>query len=223
MIRAQVTTIDDPIFLESLDFIQSHLGFTGLDNLQQQVLERLIHSSGDFELQSLLRFSPEACQEGVAALNAGAPILTDTAMAAAAVAPMSLRTVNAQVRTVLDWVPEKVVSGTTRTAIGIVRAWCELSIEYPKSKSPIVLIGSAPKALEALLDLVDQGAMAPSLIIGMPVGFIGVAASKRRLSISGLPHIRLDGTRGGAGLAAAAINALLRASIFSDETDSERG
>ena len=51
-------TIDHPIFLESIAYIKSELGGTGLDSLQQQVLERLIHSSGDFGLQASLRFSP---------------------------------------------------------------------------------------------------------------------------------------------------------------------
>ena len=45
----------------------------------------------------------------------------------------------------------------------------------------------------------------------MPVGFVGVAESKRRLAASGLPQIRLEGSRGGAGLVGAAVNALLRA------------
>jgi precorrin-8X/cobalt-precorrin-8 methylmutase len=50
----------------------------------------------------------------------------------------------------------------------------------------------------------------PALVIGMPVGFVGVKESKRELARSGLPHIRLEGSRGGAGLVAAALNALLR-------------
>jgi len=50
----------------------------------------------------------------------------------------------------------------------------------------------------------------PSLIIGMPVGFIGVAESKTRLIKSGIPHIVLQGSKGGASLAAAATNALLK-------------
>jgi len=37
-----------------------------------------------------------------------------------------------------------------------------------------------------------------------------VAESKRRLAASALPQIRLDGSRGGAGLVGAAANALLR-------------
>ena len=77
----------------------------------------------------------------------------------------------------------------------------------------MVLIGSAPTALEVLLQQVALGAPAPSLVIGMPVGFVGVAESKAHLAASGLDQIRLEGTRGGAGLVAAAVNALLRASV----------
>jgi precorrin-8X/cobalt-precorrin-8 methylmutase len=39
---------------------------------------------------------------------------------------------------------------------------------------------------------------------------VGVAESKRHLAESDLVHIRLDGSRGGAGLVGAAANALLR-------------
>jgi len=65
------------------------------------------------------------------------------------------------------------------------------------------------------LDAVAAGAPPPSLIIGMPVGFVGVAESKRRLASSGLEQIRLEGSRGGAGLVGAAVNALLRAAAAS--------
>ena len=94
----------------------------------------------------------------------------------------------------------------------MVRAWPELiqAAEVSSLPLPLVLIGSAPTALEQLLDQLDAGAAAPSLVIGMPVGFVGVPESKRRLAKSALDQIRLDGTRGGAGLVAAAANALLR-------------
>ena len=74
----------------------------------------------------------------------------------------------------------------------------------------MALIGSAPTALELLLEQVAAGAQSPALVIGMPVGFVGVAESKRHLAASGLAQIRLEGSRGGAGLVAAAANALLR-------------
>ena len=199
---------DHPIFTESIRRIREALGPTDLDPLQQQVLERLVHSSGDLALGALLRFSYGACEAGLTALQQGAPILTDTAMAAAAVAPMAQRTLQTNVRTVLEWAPDQAPSGSTRTAAGMERAWQELSATGP---APLVLIGSAPTALEVMLEQVAAGAPAPSLVIGMPVGFVGVAESKRHLAESGLAHIRLGGRRGGAGLVAAAVNALLRA------------
>ena len=190
------------------------LGDTGLDPLQQQVLERLVHSSGDPGLAPLLRFSDGACDRGLAALKAGAAILTDTAMAAAAVTPMARRTGGNAVCGLLDWAPDRAPEGSTRSAAAMARAWTALTskAEVAGQPMPLVLVGSAPTALEQLLDQVDAGAPRPALVIGMPVGFVGVPESKRRLASTSLDQIRLEGTRGGAGLVAAAANALLRAS-----------
>ena len=160
-----------------------------------------------------------ACGRGMEALRDGALILTDTAMAAAAVAPMARRTSGNRVACLLDWAPDQAPAGSTRAALGMQRAWEELAAggsgppphgaDWPLA--PVVLIGSAPTALERLLELVAAGAAVPALVIGMPVGFVGVAESKRHLAEAGLDHIRLEGSRGGAGLVAAACNALLRA------------
>jgi precorrin-8X/cobalt-precorrin-8 methylmutase len=200
---------DHPIFSESLRLIRDLPGtaaaLAALGTLQQDVLLRLIHSSGDPELAGHLRFGPGACEAALVALAAGAPILTDTAMAAAAVAPMAGRTFANQVRSVLDWAPERAPAGSTRTAAGMAAALAG------QGEPGVVLIGSAPTALEVLLELVALKAVpAPALVIGMPVGFVGVAQSKRHLAESGLVHIRLEGSKGGAGLVAAACNALLR-------------
>ena len=93
------------------------------------------------------------------------------------------------------------------------RCWPELTTaaQTAGQPMPLLLVGSAPTALEQLLDQVDAGGSRPALVIGMPVGFVGVPESKRRLASTSLDQIRLEGTRGGAGLVAAAANALLRA------------
>ena len=186
-----------------------------MDLLSQDVLERLVHSSGDPSLAALLQFSPGACDLGLQALKNGAVILTDTAMAAAAVRPMAARTAGNEVRCLLDWAPAQSPQGSTRSAAAMVRAWPELiqASEVASQPLPLVLIGSAPTALEQLLDQLDEGLPAPSLVIGMPVGFVGVPESKRRLAATALAQIRLEGTRGGAGLVSAACNALLRAAV----------
>lgn len=234
--------LDHPIFRESIRRIRlllaeqaeadEHLAelLAGLTPLERDVLERCIHSCGDVAIAPELRFSPAvaagaeggACAVGAAALAAGASIITDTAMAAAAVAPMARRTFGNRVACVLDWAPAAPPAGSTRTAAGMAAVLRELGT----AAGAVVLIGSAPTALEVLLEQVDAAGAAdamgemglgvarlpsPALVIGMPVGFVGVAESKRRLAASGLAQVRLEGSKGGAALVAAACNALLRA------------
>jgi precorrin-8X/cobalt-precorrin-8 methylmutase len=208
-----VPGFDHPIFTESLRLIRAALADPSaphaidLDALslpEQEVVLRLIHSSGDLTIAADLRVSAQACLAGLQALAAGTPILTDTAMAAAAVAPMARRTFANPVHCVLNWAPPQAPQGGTRAAAGMAVALRE----YPGA---VVLIGSAPTALELLLEQVTAGEIAPpALVIGMPVGFVGVAESKHHLAKSGLPQIRLEGSRGGAGLVGAVANALLR-------------
>ena len=119
-------TPEHPIFLESVKYIRSKLGFTGLDQIQQSILERIIHSSGDFSLQSCLRFSPSACEQAINALQKGAKILTDTYMAEAAISPMARRTINSDVQCILGMAPTSIDSNVnTRSAIGMRNIWLD--------------------------------------------------------------------------------------------------
>ena len=101
----------------------------------------------------------------------------------------------------------------TKTAYGIEHAWLDLSRKYYGKVSPIVVFGSSPTGLEKLLDILEVCDKKPTLIIGMPVGFIGVEKSKKRLLATNLPYIVMGSTRGGAAMAGATVNALLRESI----------
>ena len=205
--------IDHPIFLESIRFIRSRLVANDLNYLEKKVLERLVHTSGDFTVQNLVNFSEGACEKGLQALKNGAPILTDTDMAAAAIKSMAENTTRNKVFTARMWFSEKNHTKLTKTAYGLSEGWKELSVKNSGTKSPIVVIGSSPTALTYLIDILDKTEDFPSLIIGMPVGFIGVEKSKSKLISTNLPNIILNSTRGGAAMAAAAVNALLRESI----------
>ncbi len=205
--------IDHPIFLESIKFIRSHLVANDLNYLEKKVLERLVHTSGDFSIQNLIEFSEGACEKGLQALKNGAPILTDTDMAAAAIKSMAENTTRNKVFTASMWFGENNYTKLTKTAYGLSEGWKELSFKYSGIQSPILVIGSSPTALTYLIDILDNAKDLPSLIIGMPVGFIGVEKSKNKLIATDHPRIILKSTRGGAAMAAAAVNALLRESI----------
>ena len=204
-------TSEHPIFLQSVEYIRSQIQFTGLNQAQQTILERMIHASGDLTLQPCLKFSPHACEQAINALRNGAKIFTDTYMAEAAIAPMARRTLKTEIQCILSMAPESLDSTlTTRSAIGMKKLWLDYSAKENLLNPPIVVIGSSPTALIALLELVEEGYVMPSLIIGMPVGFIGVSESKNRLLNSECQYIVLEGSKGGASIAAATINALLR-------------
>ena len=204
---------DHPIFIESINFIRSNLGENNFNYLENKVLERLVHTSGDFDIQNLLEFSDGACEKAITSLKRGAPILTDTDMASAAIKSMAKKTCGNLVISAKKWFEDNSQSGLTKTAYGVERGWIELSSKYSGIKSPIVVIGSSPTALVTLLDHLENSRQTPSLIIGMPVGFIGVQQSKQKLLTTSYPRIVINSSRGGAAMAAAAINALLRETI----------
>ena len=204
---------DHPIFLESIKFIKSKLTKNDFNCIESKVLERLIHTSGDFQIQKLLKFSENVCEGALESLRLGAPILTDTDMAAAAIKTMANKCNGNSVYSAKKWVMDNLEITCTKTAYGIEHAWLDLSKKYYGKVSPIVVFGSSPTALEKLLDILEGCNNRPSLIIGMPVGFIGVEKSKKRLCATNLPYIVMGSTRGGAAMAGATINALLRESI----------
>ena len=204
---------DHPIFLESIKFIKSKLTKNNFNRIELKVLERLIHTSGDFQIQELLEFSENVCERTLEALKLGAPILTDTDMAAAAIKAMANKSNGNKVFSAKKWVMDDLEISCTKTAYGIEHAWLDLSRKYYGKVSPIVVFGSSPTGLEKLLDILEVCDNKPTLIIGMPVGFIGVEKSKKRLLATNLPYIVMGSTRGGAAMAGATVNALLRESI----------
>jgi precorrin isomerase len=73
------------------------------------------------------------------------------------------------------------------------------------------VIGNAPTALDELVRCAAAGLVRTPLVIGLPVGFVGAVAAKASLRASRLPAISNRSERGGAAVAAAAVNALLYA------------
>ena len=204
---------DHPIFIDSINFIRSKLPENNFNQIETNVLERLVHTSGDFSIQSLLKFSKHACDHSMKAIISGAPILTDTDMAAVAINSMAKNAHDNLVFSAKNWVEDDIEYSSTKTAYGIEKGWLELSKLYCENLSPLVIFGSSPTGLEKLLDILEESNQQPSLIVGMPVGFIGVEKSKKRLIESDHNYIVLESTRGGAAMAAAAINALLRSTF----------
>jgi precorrin-8X/cobalt-precorrin-8 methylmutase len=81
----------------------------------------------------------------------------------------------------------------------------------------VFVIGNAPTALFELLALtVEQPMLAPALVIGLPVGFVGATESKAALRATGLPAVSNVSAKGGSAVAAAALNALIYPDLLTE-------
>ena len=166
---------------------------------------RLIHACGMVEVADRLAFSPGAYEAGHAALQAGAPVLCDCEMVGAGIIRRYLPSENEVIVTLNDPKVPGIAAGigNTRSAAA-VELWAE------HLEGAVVAIGNAPTALFHLLELLDEGAPKPAVILGFPVGFVGAAESKAELASNprGSDFVALRGRRGGSAIASAAVNAL---------------
>jgi len=175
------------------------------DGPRWDVVRRLIHTTADFELLDLVRFSDGAVRDGIRAIEAGATIVTDTEMARCAIPPRRLARFGCAVRCFMNDPAVETAAkaaGSTRAALAV-----DFALDLP---GPLIfVIGNAPTALLRLLSRLDGGAPAPALVVGMPVGFVNAAQSKALLMTrADVPWIAIAGRKGGSALAGATINAL---------------
>lgn len=178
-----------------------------LPPLERAVVMRVVHTTGDPAAARLLRFSPGACEAGVAAIKRGAKLFTDVQMLLAGVSKRVLARFGMEP---CCYISQPEVAATA-AATGLTRAMLAVRRAGQELNGAVVCIGNAPTALFELLRLVQEEGVRPGLVIGTPVGFVGAAESKELLQevMPEGPYITVTGTRGGSTIAAAILNALL--------------
>lgn len=198
----------DEIEKKSFEIISRKLKFMGVtaEGASGAVLKRIIHTTADFDYVENLRFSQNAAEIGVEIFRKGCRIVTDTNMALSGVSKAALAKSGSEIFSYIadPQVVEKAKSqGVTRACIAMEKA-----AEYKGNL--VIAVGNAPTALIKLCELMQEGKIKPSLIIGVPVGFVNVVESKEMV-IAGKyePYIIALGNKGGSNVAAAIINALL--------------
>lgn len=189
----------------SFAIITEELGGRTFPEGVAEVVKRVIHTSADFDYADNLCFSPDAVEQAKAALEAGATIVTDTNMALAGISKGTLAQLGG--RAVCLMADEAVAREAK--ARGVTRA--TVSMEHAaKLDGPLIFaIGNAPTALIRLHELIEEGAVSPALVIGVPVGFVNVVESKELFLGGDTPYIIARGRKGGSNVAAAIVNALL--------------
>ncbi|WP_299412876.1 cobalt-precorrin-8X methylmutase [Acaryochloris sp. IP29b_bin.148] len=196
-----MTLILHPILQQSFATIDDEIGPHHFSADQYAVVRRVIHSTADFEFQHLLHFSPGVIPQATAALAQGKPIVTDVNMVTVGIQSVVRQTFHNPVITAVD-AGQSPAPGQTRTASGMLQCFQD----YPDA---IYVIGNAPTALIALCQQIQRSAQQLALVIGVPVGFIGVIEAKTALAQLSIPQIRIEGRKGGSPAAAAIVNALL--------------
>ena len=187
--------VRDPaeIYAQSFATVEREADLSRLPENMRSVATRLIHSCGMIDVLDDLEYSDTAAASGIDALRMGTAVLCDVEMVKAGIIPGFLPGGTDVICTLNDErVPEHAKTiGNTRSAAAI-DFWKE------ELEGAIVVIGNAPTALFRLLELIEEGAPKPALVIGIPVGFIGAAESKQALAenSSDIEFITVHGRRG---------------------------
>ncbi|MCM0591525.1 MAG: precorrin-8X methylmutase [Gloeotrichia echinulata IR180] len=193
------------IYRNSFAIIRSEANLEILPADVAKVVVRMIHACGMTDIVTDVGYSPTAVLSGRTALAAGASILCDCRMIAEGITRKRLPANNQIICTLNEpTVPELAQKlGTTRSAAA-------LELWRSHLAGAVVAIGNAPTALFRLLEMLDQGAPKPAVILGFPVGFVGALESKAALAEDSrnVPFLTLHGRRGGSAIATAAVNAL---------------
>lgn len=189
----------------------------------RSIVKRVLYAAGDPALAPSVLVHPSFVGSALPALRRGAPVIVDVSMVAAGLRRSALDNLGCHVHVALA-VPEPPLTPDneelsllapsdrpwlTRSARGMLQQVDHLG-------GALVVIGNAPTALLALLDVMDAGLALPAAVVGMPVGLVAAAESKAELEHRSVPFITIRGTRGGSALAAAAVNALLALVDVSD-------
>ncbi len=195
--------IRDPaaIYEKSFAIIRSEADLSPLPANARDMAIRMIHACGMTDIASDLRISKSFVDAAVSALTK--PILTDAEMVRHGIVDKKLNIIctlnDPRAREI------GIAERTTRSAAAI-ELW------KPYLEGALVVIGNAPTALFALLEMIDAGGPKPAAIAAFPVGFVGAAESKAELFSNprGIPYATILGRRGGSAMAAAVVNALSR-------------
>jgi len=204
--------IKNPALIEknSFEIIQSIIdeikpGYQFKNELEEKIIKRAIHTTADFDYLDILKISEHAVAAIIEGLKAGATLYTDTNMALSGINKTKLKALGCSVKCYVS--DEKAASLAKEK--GITRSMAAVELAAMEEGEKIFVIGNAPTALYKIIELRDEGKLAPKAVVGVPVGFVGAAESKDVLEKTSIPFILSKGRKGGSNLAAAIVNAIL--------------
>jgi precorrin-8X/cobalt-precorrin-8 methylmutase len=170
------------------------------------IIERVVHTTADPEFAKLLVISDKAVDAGVAAIKAGAKIITDVKMVKAGINENRVKRFGGKILTYID--DKRATKMANDESITRSTAAIRLAVE-DNVNGAIFLIGNAPTAAFELARAIEAGTAKPALIVATEVGYVGAAESKEVIAKLPIPYIIIRGRKGGSTIAVAIFNALL--------------
>ncbi len=200
--------IQKPMEIEnkSMEIIAPYLKDLKLDEAETKVYSRMIHAAGDVEYAPIIRLHKDAIRAAKEALQKGCNIYTDVEMVRTGINKRKLESFGGKV---FCRVADPEIRSLAEEQ-GITRSMAAMRSFGKDLDGAIVAIGNAPTALFEVLRLVREERIHPAVIVGIPVGFVGAADSKKELENNGVvPYVTVEGTKGGSPIAVAVINAVM--------------
>lgn len=167
---------------------------------ERAIVERIVHSTADPEYADITRMSGNFVNESLKSIEKGMDILTDINMVR-----VGINRYRGDVKCYIN--SERAIEIAKDE--GITRAAAAMRVAASEGFEGIVAVGNAPTALLEVLKLIENGDMAVKSIVGVPVGFVGAAESKKALQKTEIPYIVTEGPKGGTPVAVAIINSLI--------------
>lgn len=168
---------------------------------QYEIIRQVVYCTADFEYASLVSFSNGALAKGAAALTALTPIIVDVPEIQVNIVPRLQQAFGNPVYCC--------ATINTQTGDKSTRAAAGLEIMGTKFPNSIFIIGQDQTAMSEMVNLLQNKIIEPSLAIATPPVFIESDA-KQRLKNSSVPSITLNSSKGGANVAAAIFNSLVK-------------
>ena len=193
------------IYARSFEIIRSETNLSSVPENAKNIAARIIHACGMPEIVSDLVITMDFVASAQKALANKRQILVDVEMVRHGIIARQLPEGVEIICTLND--PRAREIGISQS---ITRTAASTQLWKKNLEGAIVVIGNAPTALFALLEMIDAGAAKPACIAGFPVGFVGAAESKAELITNprGIAFATLKGRKGGSAMASSVINAL---------------
>jgi len=193
---------------QSMQIIENEIGSHKYNEQEWPIVRRVIHATADFDFakENKIIFHKDAIKNGINALKNGCNIIVDVNGVIGGLNKQNLKDFgNNTICNISNQIIVEEAKKYNKT-----RAQMSMRMAASEMKGGIIVIGNAPTALLEVIQMIQEGATTPALVIGIPVGFVSSPESKEALQALDVPYITNKGRKGGSPCASAIVNALFK-------------